>query len=119
MPWLFAAAVVLSVGCLATYGYINEECKKVSEEIEKCKQELATEEKNYLREKARWDGKLSPENFERTLRDHGLLMVFPTASQIVRIGADGRMIPKQPSEARAKRVLVPRASSTSREPPHS
>ncbi|MCL2104666.1 MAG: hypothetical protein FWH21_06400 [Kiritimatiellaeota bacterium] len=112
MTKLFVATAGLAIGVTLVYLGVDVKHKRLAEEINKYEQEYAIEEKNYILEYARWEIKLTTENLSRTLRDHGLAMEVPTASQIVRIDSDGRMFPGQSSEARANRVLVPRASAT-------
>jgi len=109
-PKWFVGAGLMGIALALVYLWVDLKCKQVSQEIERCEREYAAVGKNYILEKARWESKLIPENLDRALLEHGLSMKFPTASQIVRVGADGRMFPGQPSEARAKRVLVPKAS---------
>jgi len=112
MPRLFVLAFTLGVGVALVYLMLDLKCKQLHQEIEKYEQDYATEEKKCILEKARWEAKQSPENMDRILLNHGLAMGFPTSAQIVRIAADGRMFPGQPSEARAKRVLVSSAAIT-------
>jgi hypothetical protein len=111
-PKLLLFAFVLIAGCALVYWLIDSKYKRLSAEIDKYEQEYAAKKKDYILEKARWEIKLKPENLDRALRNHGLAMQIPAPTQIVRIGADGRMIPGQPSEARVKRIFVTSASIT-------
>lgn len=75
--------------------------RQLMKSIGEKERQLVKLEDDKTRASARWEEMKTPERLEKALRDHGLSMGYPKASQIVRMTRDGRPRPGQPALARA------------------
>ena len=106
VPKLLVGVVVLvSLGALVFWS-VDSKCNALCKEINLLQQEHTGLENVRSHEEARWLAKLSPENLDRTIREMGLPMDYPSADQIVVIDAEGKPLPNQTSLARFKKIVA-------------
>lgn len=70
---------------------LRQQCATCAQQIKRLEQQCATLEQTRLREKAVWDSMRTPEELEAAMVRHGLLLVYPTGDQVVRVHKNGRM----------------------------
>lgn len=80
------------------YYFVDSKCNQLSQSIGREKNRLAQLEKERKREQARWEQMKTP-GLDEALRRHGLAMTVARPEQIVRIDADGKVVPGQISVA--------------------
>ena len=81
-----------------TYYFVDSKCTQLSQSIGRERNRLAQLEKERQRELARWAQMTT--GLDDALRRHGLAMTLARQDQIVRIGADGKVVPGQISVAK-------------------
>ncbi len=104
LPVPAAGVIVLAVSVALSYWFMDSKSAQLGQEIRKCEQKYTALENERVREEARWNEKKTPEKLERAMLQHGLLMTYPTADQVVRMDMNGRPIPGQLSLVRFQRM---------------
>ena len=110
LPKLLVRAFILAAfGAVIPLGFwwLDEKGKDVGKNIHELEQKYAAQESVCLHEDARWKEKLTTENLDRAIEQHGLGMGYPEARQIVRVNADGVPLPNQSSLASLQKVSRP------------
>ena len=115
LPRTAVGVIVTVVTVALVYWFMDSKCTLLGQEIRKHEQKYAALENERVREMARWDEKKTPEKLERAMLQHGLAMSYPTAEQVVRMGAGGRPLAGQLSVARFQkgRSAIERVVKTS------
>lgn len=83
------------------YYFVDSKCTQLSQSIGREKARLAHLEKERKRESMQWEQMKIP-GLDEALRRHGLPMKVADADQIVRIDANGNVVPGQISVAKIK-----------------
>ncbi len=99
------------------YYFVDSKCNQLSQSIGREKARLATLEKERKREQARWEQMKTP-GLDEALRRHGLAMDIARPEQVVRISADGKVVPGQISVATImqKRTAAARVAAANNKP---
>jgi hypothetical protein len=85
---------VVFVSLALVYLWMGHKCSQYSEEITRLEDKYAELENERVREETKWNGMKTAEQLDQLLVRNGLLMVYPTAGQIVRIsGSTSRSSP--------------------------
>ena len=103
LPVPAAGVIVLAASVALSYLFMDSKSAQLGQEIRKCEQKYTALENERVREAARWNEKKTPEKLERAMLQHGILMTYPTAEQVVRMDANGRPVPGQLALARFQR----------------
>ena len=103
LPVPAAGVIVLAASVALSYLFMDSKSAQLGQEIRKCEQKYTALENERVREEARWNEKKTPEKLERAMLQHGILMTYPTAEQVVRMDANGRPVPGQLALARFQR----------------
>jgi hypothetical protein len=82
----FVAVVSLAL----VYLWMGHKCSQYSEEIKRLDDQYAELENERVREDTKWNGMKTAEQLDLLLVRNGLLMVYPNASQIVRVSGASR-----------------------------
>lgn len=105
VPQVITAVVLAAVFGL-TYLGIDFKCSDFRKGIDTLKQEEATLDKEYKRQDALWNEKLTPENLDSVLMRHGLVMESPPPHRILSIDDEGRPVPGQVSLIEIQKALL-------------
>ena len=97
----FGAVIVMFFVMAIVYLLAKSSCEQLSDEIRDKEHVLAKLEDEQDRESARWEEMKTPDRLEAALLRHGLSMKYPRPDQVVRVRADGTLLPGQPAVARA------------------
>jgi hypothetical protein len=81
----FVAVVSLAL----VYLWIGHKCSQYSEEIKRLDNQSADLDNERIREQTKWDAMKSADKLDQLLVRHGLMMSYPTAAQVVRVGPGG------------------------------
>jgi hypothetical protein len=85
---------IVFVSLALAYLWMGHKCSQYSEEIKRLEDKYAELENERVREETKWNGMKTAEQLDQLLVRNGLLMVYPTAGQIVRIsGSTSRSSP--------------------------
>lgn len=103
LPVPAAGVIVLAATVALSYWFMDSKSGQLGQEIRKYEQKYASLESERVREEARWNAKKTPEKLERAMLQHGILMDYPKADQIVRMDIAGRPIPGQLALAKFER----------------
>jgi len=95
LPLPAAGIIVLAATVALSYWFMDSKSAQLGQEIRKYEQKYAALESERVREEARWNAKKTPEKLERAMLQHGILMDYPKADQIVRMDVVGRPISGQ------------------------
>lgn len=95
LPLPAAGIIVLAATVALCCWFMDSKSAQLGQEIRKYEQKYASLESERVREEARWNAKKTPEKLERAMLQHGILMDYPKADQIVRMDVVGRPIPGQ------------------------
>jgi hypothetical protein len=82
----FVAAVSLAL----VYLWMGHKCSQYSEEIKQLENQCSELDNAKNREESNWKGMKAPEQLDALLVRNGMLMIYPNASQIVRVGSASR-----------------------------
>jgi hypothetical protein len=85
----FVAAVSLAL----VYLWMGHKCSQYSEEIKRLDDQYTELENERVREETKWNGMKTAEQLDLLLVRNGLLMIYPNASQIVRVSGSSRVTP--------------------------
>ncbi len=85
-PVPFAGALIVIATLALAYVWMGCRCEALGREIKGLEQEKTVLYKRYQNEEYRWTQMKSPRNLERVLAKHSMKMVWPSASQVVRLG---------------------------------
>ncbi len=80
----------------------SSNCRQLERDCIKKEEKLKTLDDSLQRETARWEEMKTAERLEVALRNHGLSMHYPNASQTIRMRDDGEPVPGQLSLAKAE-----------------
>jgi hypothetical protein len=95
LPVPAAGVIVLAVSVALSYWFMDSKSAQLGQEIRKYEQTYAGLENERMREEARWNEKKTPEKLDQAMLQHGILMTYPTAEQIVRMDGKGRPVSGQ------------------------
>lgn len=87
---LVSLVVVIVLNVLA-----DSSCSRCSSSIGAKERELKRVEEELERETSKWDAMVTIENLQRKMEQHGIKMDYPSAEQYVRMGSDGKPLPRQ------------------------
>ena len=79
---VFVAVVSLAL----VYLWMGHKCSQYSEEIKRLEDQCAELDNEKVREETKWNAMKGAEQLDSLLVRNGLLMVYPNAAQIVRVG---------------------------------
>jgi hypothetical protein len=80
---------VAVVSLALVYLWIGHKCSQYSEEIKRLDNQSADLDNERIREQTKWDAMKSADKLDQLLVRHGLMMSYPTAAQVVRVGPGG------------------------------
>lgn len=101
------ANVLVVVGVLGlSYMWLCSRCDALGKEIRKKESELYAAQKRLINEQDRWSYQTSPSKLEQAIRKHGLGMVMPSESQIVRVRYQNDLESDVASSRMANRALI-------------
>jgi len=98
-----AMLIVTGVIVLMAYCWFDSRCGAIAQEIDAAERKLAQLDGELERETMRWNEMTTPERLESALARHGLDMHLPQADQVISVGANGKISPRQMSVVRAMR----------------
>ncbi len=84
-PVPFAGGLIIIATLALAYVWMGCRCEALGREIKGLEREKTVLYKRYLNEEYRWTQMKSPRNLERVLAKHSMKMVWPRASQVVRL----------------------------------
>jgi hypothetical protein len=97
---------VVAVSLALVYLWMGHKCSQYSEEIKRLEDQYTELENERMREETKWNGMKTAEQLDQLLVRNGLLMVYPTAAQIVRVSGSSRSTPATTALAQAQPVGV-------------
>ena len=84
---------VVVVSLALVYLWMGHKCSQYSEDIKRITEQDAELDNEKFREDAKWKAMQSPEQLDALLVRHGMLMVYPSAAQIVRVSGVSQGLP--------------------------
>lgn len=94
-PVPFAGALIVIATLALAYVWMGCRCEALGREIKGLEREKAILDKRCLNEEYRWTQMKSPRNLERVLAKNDMKMVWPEASQVVRISDSLTLEPRR------------------------
>jgi len=85
----FVAVVSLAL----VYLWMGHKCSQYSEEIKQLENQCSELDNDKIREETKWNAMKTAEQLDSLLMRNGLLMVYPNAAQIVRVGGASHGLP--------------------------
>lgn len=85
------------------YWFFDFRCVTIANDIGKAEKKLRLLNSNLEREMMKWNEMKTPERLEAALAKHGLDMHNPRPDQVIKMGIDGDVAPRQMSVVRARR----------------
>lgn len=85
VPKPVGIGLVVFVSLALVYLWMGHKCSQYSEEVKRLEDKYGELENERVREETKWNGMKTAEQLDQLLVRNGLLMVYPTAGQIVRI----------------------------------
>ena len=107
VPKPVGVGFVVVVSLALVYLWMGHKCSQYSDEIRRLENQSADLENEKVREETKWNAMKTAEQLDGLLVRNGLMMVYPNATQIVRVSgaSSSRCLPAAPSVA-----AVPAAS---------
>ena len=99
----FAVLLVSIFIMMMAYWWLDTRCGAIAQDIGSAEKTLAKLDADLERETVKWNELKTPERLESALSQHGLNMHNPAPEQVIKMDAEGRLIPGQMSVARAQR----------------
>ena len=81
---------VVVVSLALVYLWMGHKCSQYSEEIKRLEDQCAELNNEQDRENTKWKAMMAPEQLDLLLVRNGMLMVYPSATQIVRVSGAAR-----------------------------
>lgn len=105
---IFPAPLALVLGLVAalsvTYLWLCGRCEQLGQEIKRKERALVELRRHVVNEEYKWSNLTSPQNMQRLLQAHQLVMTWPSERDVVRLGAPMETpSPAQPLLAQARR----------------
>jgi hypothetical protein len=101
-PKRLVLVVVAAVSVILVYICVQNRMDEMGREIKKLEADHDRLRAKFIKEQCEWARMQSPANIERALREHGLVMTWPSRDQIVRIRPGGWIEPAQRTEPRTR-----------------
>ena len=79
---------VMAVALIVGYLWLGNRCDALGKELLRLEAEKAELTKRYMYEENNWTRMKSPQNIEKSLAKHNLVMAWPRPDQIVRLSAE-------------------------------
>lgn len=112
---LCAAGIVVMLAVMTLLNVLASTAgKRLLDSIGDKERKLIRLDEDLARESAHWEEMLSPDRLERTLIRNGIAMKYPRPDQVIRMTAEGRVIPGQIAVARARGELMPPTAKVSK-----
>ena len=92
VPRLVGVGGVLIASLALVYLRIGHKSSSYSEEIRRLEGQCIELDNERVREETKWNAMKTAEQLDALLVRHGLLMVYPNAGQVVRMGSAGRQL---------------------------
>ena len=92
VPKPVGVGFVVLVSLALVYLWMGHKCSQYSEEIKRLEGQCAELDNEQNRENTRWKAMMAPEQLDNLLVRNGMLMVYPSVSQIVRVSGASRGI---------------------------
>ncbi len=89
LPVPLAGVIVLLVSFALLYLWLDHQCEALGNDIKDLETRGRALQDVLVKESNRWTSMKSPENLERALVRHGLVMVYARPEQIVRVARPG------------------------------
>jgi hypothetical protein len=105
---IFPAPLAFVLGLVAvlsvTYLWLCGRCDQLGQEIKRKERALVELRRHVVNEEYKWSNLTSPQNMQRLLQAHQLVMTWPSERDVVRLGAPMETpSPAQPLLAQARR----------------
>lgn len=88
-PARLALILVAIAGVCLVYVCVQSRTSALGREIKKLEAQRDQLREKVIKEQCEWARLQSPANVEKALKEHGLVMTWPSRDQIVRMRADG------------------------------
>lgn len=112
-PVPFAGVVVLLSTLGLGYVWLGCRCEALGRELKALEIEKAALDKKHMNERLRWTCTKSPQNIEKSLAKHNIVMTWPRRDQVVRLSdvpTSPTAFTKASAVVRLRRTIVDRTS---------